>query len=78
MANFCKSLTKFGKVGEGGVDLLIRDELLEQHQTRDRKAVGKACLATLEQWAEGQGVHGPWGGEQAWPPGGPRITGLKV
>ncbi len=53
MANFCKSLTKFGKVGEGGVDLLIRNELLEQHQTRDRKAVGKACLAALEQWAEG-------------------------
>ena len=49
MANFCKSLTKFGKVGEGGVDLLIRNELLKQHQTRDRKAVGKACLAALEQ-----------------------------
>jgi len=49
MAKFCENLTKFGKVFEGGVDLLIRNELLEQHQTRDRKAVGKACLAALEQ-----------------------------
>ena len=37
------------EVGEGGVDLLIRNELLKQHQTRDRKAVGEACLAALEQ-----------------------------
>jgi len=57
MANFCKSLTKFGKVGEGGVDLLIRNELLEQHQTRDRKAVGEACLAALEQWSMGRGAQ---------------------
>jgi len=28
------------EVGEGGIDLLIRNELLKQHQTRDRKAVG--------------------------------------
>ena len=27
------------EVGEGGVDLLIRNELLKQHETRDRKAV---------------------------------------
>jgi hypothetical protein len=32
-------------IGEGGIDLLIRNELLNQHQTRDRKAVGTACLA---------------------------------
>ena len=49
MENFCKSLTRFGNVGEGGIDLLIRNELLEQHQARGRKAVGKACLAALEQ-----------------------------
>ena len=30
-------------VGEGGIDILIRNELLKQHQTRDRKAVGAAC-----------------------------------
>jgi hypothetical protein len=50
------------EVGEGGVDLLIRNELLKQHQTRDRKAVAAACFAALEQWAV---VRGPGGGEQA-------------
>ena len=41
------------EVGEGGVDLLVRNGLLKEHETRDRKAVGAACLAALEQWAEG-------------------------
>ena len=45
------------EVGEGGIDLLIRNELLKQHQTRDRKAVGEACLAALEQWAVGRGAR---------------------
>ncbi len=45
------------EVGEGGVDLLIRNELLKQHQTRDRKAVGEACLAALEQWSMGNGAR---------------------
>ena len=45
------------EVGEGGVDLLIRNELLKQHETRDRKAVGVACLAALEQWSEGRGAR---------------------
>ena len=45
------------EVGEGGIDLLVRNGLLKQHQTRDRKAVGEACLAALEQWAEGQGAR---------------------
>ena len=44
-------------VGEGGIDILIRNELLNQHQTRDRKAVGAACLAALEQWSEGRGAR---------------------
>ena len=43
------------EVGEGGIDLLVRNRLLRQHQTRDRKAVAAACLAALEQWA---GVRG--------------------
>jgi hypothetical protein len=25
--------------------------LLKEHETRDRKAVGEACLAGLEQWS---------------------------
>jgi len=50
------------EVGEGGIDLLIHNELLKQHQTRDRKAVGEACLAALKQWAMGR--VGFWGGEQ--------------
>ena len=45
------------EVGEGGIDLLIRNELLKQHQTRDRKAVGEACLAALEQWSMGHGAR---------------------
>ena len=45
------------EVGEGGIDILIRNELLKQHQTRDRKAVGAACLAALEQWSMGRGAQ---------------------
>jgi len=45
------------EVGEGGIDLLIRNELLKHHETRDRKAVGKACLAALEQWSMGRGAR---------------------
>ena len=45
------------EVGEGEIDILIRNELLKQHQTRDRKVVGAACLAALEQWSMGRG---PW------------------
>ena len=47
------------EVGEGGVALLVSNGLLIEHQTRDRKAVGAACLAALEQWAEGRGARGP-------------------
>jgi len=45
------------EVDEGGVGLLIRNGLLKEHQTRDRKAVGEACLAALEQWSEGRGAR---------------------
>ena len=45
------------EVGGGGIDILIRNELLKQHQTRDRKAVGAACLAALEQWSNGHGAR---------------------
>jgi len=44
------------EVGEGGVALLVSNGLLKEHEKRDRKAVGEACLAALEQWAEGQGA----------------------
>ena len=52
------------EVGEGGVALLVSNGLIKEHQTRDRKAVGKACLAALDQWPWAV-VRGPWGGEQA-------------
>ncbi len=39
------------EVGEGGVGLLVSSGLLKEHETRDRKAVGEACLAALEQWS---------------------------
>ena len=42
---------------EGGVALLVSNGLLKEHQTRDRKAVGKACLAALEQWSMGRGAR---------------------
>ena len=45
------------EVGEGGINILIRNGLLKEHQTRDRKAVGAACLAALEQWSVGRGAR---------------------
>ena len=45
------------EVSEGGINILILNELLKQHQMRDRKAVGAACLAALEQWSMGHGAR---------------------
>jgi hypothetical protein len=45
------------EIGEGGIALLIDNGLLKQHQINDRHAVGKACLAALEQWAGGHGAR---------------------
>jgi len=45
------------EVGEGGIDLLVSSGLLKEHKTRDRKAVGEACLAALEQWSDGHGAR---------------------
>ena len=45
------------EVGAGGIDLLVRNGLLKGHQTCDRKTVGEACLAALEQWSEGRGAR---------------------
>ncbi len=42
------------EVGEGGVALLVGNGLLKEHETRDRKAAGVACLAALEQWSMGR------------------------
>ena len=33
------------EVGAGAIALLVSNGLLKEHQTRDRKAVGTACLA---------------------------------
>ena len=41
------------EVGEGVVALLVGNGLLKEHETRDRKVVGAACLAALEQWSDG-------------------------
>ena len=43
------------EVGEGGIGLLVGSGLLKLHQAGDRKAVGEACLAALEQWSMGPG-----------------------
>jgi hypothetical protein len=45
------------EIGEGGIELLVGNGLLKQHQVNDRHAVGEACLAALEQWAEGHGAR---------------------
>ena len=45
------------EVGEGGLGLLVSSGLLKEHETRDRKAVGEACLAALEQWSMGRGAR---------------------
>ena len=43
------------EVGEGGIDLLVGNGLLDKAMENDRQAVGKACLAALEQWAVDHG-----------------------
>ena len=45
------------EIGKGGVELLVGNGLLKQHQAGDCRAVGEACLAALEQWAEGRGAR---------------------
>ena len=45
------------EIGEGGIALLVGNGLLKQHDSGDRHAVGEACLAALEQWAEGHGAR---------------------
>jgi hypothetical protein len=45
------------EIGMGGVELLVDNGLLKQHQVNDRHAVGAACLAALEQWAGGRGAR---------------------
>ena len=45
------------EVGEGGIELLVSDGVLRRQDTRDRKAVGLACLTALEHWAEGRGAR---------------------
>ena len=45
------------EIGEGGIELLVGSGLLKEHETRDRRAVSQACLAALEQWAEGRGAR---------------------
>jgi len=42
---------------KAGVELLVGNGLLKQHQAGDRHTVGEACLAALEQRAEGQGAR---------------------
>ena len=45
------------EVGAGGLGLLVSNGLLKEHKTRDRKAVGAACLEALELWAVGRGAR---------------------
>ena len=45
------------EVGEGGIELLVGNGLLQEHEVRDREAVGAACLAALEEWSRGHGAR---------------------
>ena len=45
------------EVGVGGLEFLVSNGLLKEHETRDRKAVGEACLTALERWATGRGAR---------------------
>jgi hypothetical protein len=45
------------EIGKGGVELLVDNGLLRRQDTRDRMAVGLACLGALEEWAEGHGAR---------------------
>ena len=45
------------EIGEGGVELLVGNGLLKEHETRDRNAVGAACSLALQRWAEGRGAR---------------------
>ena len=45
------------EVGAGGLRFLVSNGLLKEHETRDRKAVGEVCLASLEQWSDGHGAR---------------------
>ena len=45
------------EIGEGGIELLVGNGLLKQHRADDGHAVGEACLAALEQWAENHGAR---------------------
>ena len=47
----------FSLAGAVGLGLLVSNGLLKEHQTRDRQAVGAACLAALEQWSMGRGAR---------------------
>ena len=42
---------------DSSAGLLVSNGLLKEHETRDRKAVGAACLAALEQWSMGRGAQ---------------------
>ncbi len=50
-------LTAPVEIGEGGIELLVGKGLFKAHEAGDRIAVGAACLAALEQWAEGHGAR---------------------
>ena len=45
------------EIGEGGIAFLVGNELLKEHETRDRNAVAAACLSALEQWSGGHGAR---------------------
>ena len=52
------------EVGAGGIDLLVRNGLLKEHETRDQKPSARRVSRPSSN-GPGAVVRGPWGGEQA-------------
>ena len=51
------------EVGVGGIELLVANGLLKQHETRDRELIGAACLEALEQWTASNQASGACEGQ---------------
>ena len=58
MESFLRRMPTAGPIKlDSSVGLLVSNGLLKEQETRDRKAVGEACLEALQQWAEGHGAR---------------------
>ena len=45
------------EVGKAGIEHLVGNELLKEHETRDTNKVGEASSSALQRWAGGHGAR---------------------